>query len=61
MIALVLWELRIILWKNHIFREKNNVRDALDNDVDAILSRIVYIQNREPSSMYVLAFLMNDL
>ena len=46
--------------KSH-FREKNNVRDVLDNDIDAILSRIVYIKNREPSSMYVPAFLMNDL
>ena len=37
-----------------IFSCKYNVRDVLDNDTDAILSRVLYIQNREPSSMYVL-------
>ena len=36
-----------------IFNCKYNVRDVLDNDTDAILSRVLYIQNREPSSMYV--------
>ena len=40
---------------------KYNVRDILDNDTDAILSRVLYIQNREPSSMYVPAVFMNYL
>ena len=44
-----------------IFSCKYNVRDILDNDTDAILSRVLYIQNREPSSMYVPAVFMNDL
>ena len=45
-----------------IFSCKYNVRDILDNDTDAILSRVLYIQNREPSSMYVpAAVFMNDL
>ena len=35
--------------------------DILDNDTDAILSRVLYIQNREPSSMYVPTLFMNDL
>ena len=34
-----------------IFSCKYNVRDILDNDIDAILSRVFFIQNREPSSM----------
>ena len=36
-----------------IFSCKCNVRDILDNDIDAILSKVNFIQNREPSSMYV--------
>ena len=44
-----------------IFSCKYNVRDVLDNDTDAILSRVLYIQNREPSSTYVPAVFMNDL
>ena len=44
-----------------IFSCKYNVRDVLDNDTDAISSRVVYIQNRGPSSMYVPAVFMNDL
>ena len=44
-----------------IFSFKYNVRDVLDSDTDAILSRVLYIQNREHSSMYVPAVLMNDL
>ena len=44
-----------------IFSCKYNKRDVLDNDTDAILSRVLYIHNREPSSMYVPAVFMNDL
>ena len=36
-----------------IFSCEYNVRDVLGNDTDAILSRVIYIQNREPSFMYV--------
>ena len=43
-----------------IFSCKYNVRDVLYNDTDAILSRVLYIQNREPSSMNVPAVFMND-
>ena len=44
-----------------IFSCKYNMRGILDNDTDAILSRVLHIQNREPSSMYVPAVFMNDL
>ena len=32
---------------------KYNVTNILDNDFDAIVSRISFIQDREPTSMYV--------
>ena len=32
---------------------KYNLSNVLDNDFDAILSRISFIQDRKPTSMYV--------
>ena len=32
---------------------KYNLSNILDNDFDAIVSRISFIQDREPTSMYV--------
>ena len=37
-----------LLWKS-----KYNVPDVLSNDIDALVSRIDFIQKREPSSMYI--------
>ena len=31
-----------------------NVDNILENDLDALMSRILYVQIREPSSMYIL-------
>ena len=36
-----------------IFLKKYDLSNVLDNDFDAILSRIYFVFNREPSSMYV--------
>ena len=37
-----------LLWKS-----KYNVPAVLGNDIDALVSRIDFIQKREPSSMYI--------
>ena len=37
-----------MLWKS-----KYNVHDVLSNNIDALVSRIDFIQKREPSSMYI--------
>ena len=37
-----------LLWKS-----KYNVPDVLSNNIDALVSRIDFIQKREPSSMYI--------
>ena len=34
------------------FLEIYNVRNVLDNDIDALKSRIMFVQSREPSSNY---------
>lgn len=36
-----------------VFNEKYDIVNVLDNDLDAILSRIAFIQKREPSSMFL--------
>ena len=36
-----------------IFLKKYDLSNVFDNDFDAILSRIYFVFNREPSSMYV--------
>ena len=36
-----------------VIRKKYNMSDILENDIDGIVSRISFIQNREPSSMYI--------
>ena len=37
----------------NIFLVKYNIPDILDNDVDAIISRLFFIQNREPTSWFL--------
>ena len=44
-------------YKEHVcklWRLKYDVENVLQNDVDALLSRILYVQRREPSSMFVI-------
>ena len=44
-------------YKEHVcklWRSKYDVENVLQNDVDALLSRILYVQRREPSSMFVI-------
>ena len=39
---------------NKMWLSKYDVTQVLDNDIEALFSRIVYVQDREPSSMYFL-------
>ena len=36
-----------------VVREKYNLSNILENDIDGIVSRISFIQRREPSSIHV--------
>ena len=49
------------IFLENIFLNKYDVRDILENDFDAILARVSFIQNREPSSFYVPHYFMNQL
>ena len=43
--------------KSFVFSTWQNIYDVdniLENDLDALMSRILYVQIREPSSMYIL-------
>ena len=44
-------------YKKYVFDVWKNVYEVeniLDNDLDALMSRILYVQAREPSSMYLM-------
>ena len=41
-----------LLWKSK-YNPLYNLPDVLSNDIDALVSRIDFIQKREPSSMYI--------
>ena len=46
----------IFLYRHEIdkvVREKYNMSNILENDIDGIVSRISFIQHREPSIMYI--------
>ena len=49
------------IFLENIFLNKYDVRDILENDFDAILASVSFIQNREPSSFYVPHYFMNQL
>ena len=38
---------------DEMFVNKYNLSNILDNDFDALVSRISFVQDREPTSMYV--------
>ena len=72
MIALVFMRVKNYFMEKSYFKEnlesifscEYNVRDVLGNDTDAILSRVIYIQNRETViyvCMYIPAVFINDL
>ena len=39
---------------DNVWRNKYDVENVLENDLDALLSRIIFVQIREPSSMYAI-------
>ena len=39
---------------DNVWRNKYDVENVLENDLDALLSRILYVQIRESSSMYAI-------
>jgi hypothetical protein len=43
----------ILLFIDRIWLHMYDSFNVLDNDLDALLSRIIFIQNREPSSMFL--------
>ena len=48
--------LNMSLYKKKIdemFVNKYNLSNILDNDFDAIVSRISFVQDREPTTMYI--------
>ena len=39
---------------DNVWRNKYDVENVLENDLDALLSRIIFVQIREPYSMYAI-------